>query len=248
MTVSEFSNGFDLLVNSYRRFKDFDNQELLDSIEFDEFEKSYYLTRAQEDLVVSLYNGKNSTGESFEQTEELRRYLSTLVKEATLLPDSTITFTGMSPTSKFFELPEDLWFITYEAASTDDGTRCEGMGPMDVVPVTQDEYHKIKRNPFRGANARRALRLDLSDGFVEVVSKYNISSYYVRYIEKLSPIVLVNLPSGLTVEGVGTVKECVLHEALHQKILELAVLTALRSKGISMPSSRSGQRETTENR
>lgn len=44
MTNSEFSNQFDLLVSSYRRFKDFDNQELLDSIEFDEFEKSLYLT------------------------------------------------------------------------------------------------------------------------------------------------------------------------------------------------------------
>ena len=37
MTTEEFSNEFDTLVSSYRRFKDFDNQELLDSIEFDEF-------------------------------------------------------------------------------------------------------------------------------------------------------------------------------------------------------------------
>lgn len=44
MTTEEFSNEFDTLVSSYRRFKDFDNQELLDSIEFDEFEKSFYLT------------------------------------------------------------------------------------------------------------------------------------------------------------------------------------------------------------
>ena len=36
MTIQEFSNQFDTLVSSYRRFKDFDNKESLDTIEFDE--------------------------------------------------------------------------------------------------------------------------------------------------------------------------------------------------------------------
>ena len=59
MKREEFSNGFDVLVNSYKRFKDFDKQEFLDSIEFNEYEKSLFLTKAQEELVSSLYNGKN---------------------------------------------------------------------------------------------------------------------------------------------------------------------------------------------
>ena len=54
MTLEEFSNGFDTLVNSYRRFKDFDKQEMLDSIEFDEYEKSFYLTKAQEEVVTNF--------------------------------------------------------------------------------------------------------------------------------------------------------------------------------------------------
>ena len=77
---------FDTLVSSYRRFKDFDNKEILDSIEFNEYEKSYFLTKAQDELVIALYNGRNVSGESFESTEELRRYLSNLVKEARLQP------------------------------------------------------------------------------------------------------------------------------------------------------------------
>ena len=32
MTAEEFSNEFDTLVSSYRRFKDFDNKEGLDSL------------------------------------------------------------------------------------------------------------------------------------------------------------------------------------------------------------------------
>jgi hypothetical protein len=75
MNNQEFSNQFDVLVSSYRRFRDFDNKEPRDTIEFDEFEKSFYLTKAQEEVVVNLYNGRNPYGVTFEGTEELRRYL-----------------------------------------------------------------------------------------------------------------------------------------------------------------------------
>ena len=63
MNVKEFSDGFDTLVSSYMRFKNFDKKEEIDSIEFDEYEKSLFLTNAQEEIVVNLYNGKNIYGE-----------------------------------------------------------------------------------------------------------------------------------------------------------------------------------------
>ena len=230
MTREEFSNGFDVLVNSYRRGKSFDDQELLDSIEFNEYEKSLFLTKAQEEIVVSLYNGRNMSGESFEKTEELRRYLSNLVKDTTLQPLRTATATSISGNSKFFQLPTDLWFITYESVKVDDA-RCDDASIMDVYPVTQDEYHKVKRNPFRGANDRRALRLDVSGSQVEIVCKYNVVSYYIRYIKELLPIILVNLPNDLTIKGEGYAQDCELHEALHERILERAVQLGLQSKG-----------------
>ena len=235
MTNIEFSNQFDTLVSSYRRFRDFDNKEPLDTIEFDEYEKSLYLTKAQEELVTSLYNGKNPYRESFEQTEEMRRYLSDLVREGLLSPieNSTGMILGVDSKSKFFTLPEDLWFITYESVKIDNG-KCEDMSTMEVVPVRQDEYHKIKKNPFRGANSRRSLRLDLSDGVIEIVSKFNVTAYYLRYLKKVRPIVLENMPNSVTVNGEGHESSCELHEALHQRILEMAVLMALRSKGYNV--------------
>lgn len=231
MTTQEFSDAFDTLVSSYRRFKDFDNKEILDSIEFNEYEKSYFLTKAQDELVIALYNGRNVSGESFESTEELRRYLSNLVKEARLQPITNTSglVIGIGSNSKFFTLPQDLWYITYEAVDID-GARCNALSPMDVYPVTQDDYNKTKRNPFRGANDRRALRLDLSDGVIEIVCKYIVKDYYVRYLRKPKPIVLVNMPNNLTIDGVGKKSECELHEALHQRILERAVTEALQSK------------------
>lgn len=231
MITQEFSDAFDTLVSSYKRFKDFDNKEVLDSVEFNEYEKSYFLTKAQDELVIALYNGRNVSGESFESTEELRRYLSNLVKEARLQPITNTSglVIGIGSNSKFFTLPQDLWYITYEAVDID-GARCNALSPMDVYPVTQDDYNKTKRNPFRGANDRRALRLDLSDGVIEIVCKYIVKNYYVRYLRKPKPIVLVNMPNNLTIDGVGKKSECELHEALHQRILERAVTEALQSK------------------
>ena len=230
MTNEEFSNGFDVLVSSYRRFRDFDNKEPLDTIEFNEYEKSLFLTKAQDELVVSLYNGRNAIGESFEETEELRRYLSNLVCDAELDPiTGSYGILGLDSHSKFFTLPYDLWFITYESVSIDNGD-CAGHTSLDVYPVTQDEYHKVKRNPFRGTNKRRALRLDLSDGVIEIISKYNVVKYYMRYLRKARPIILVDMPNGLTINGLDRFCPCELHEALHQRLLEAAVRMALQSK------------------
>ena len=232
MNNLEFSNQFDTLVSSYRRFRDFDKQEPLDTIEFDEYEKSLYLTKAQEELVLSLYTGKNPYGESFEQIEELRRYLATLVKEEELFPieNSSGTPLGLESSSKFFTLPEDLWFITYERA-IDSNDSCEETQAREVYPVRQDEYNKIRKNPFRGANGRRALRLDLSEGVVEIVSRAGITSYYIRYVRKVLPIILEDMPNDITINGIGSMTESELPEMLHQRILERAVQMALQSRG-----------------
>ena len=60
MTAEEFSNEFDVALASYRRFKGYDDQDLPDTLEFDEYEKSVFLTKAQEYIVRELYNN-NST-------------------------------------------------------------------------------------------------------------------------------------------------------------------------------------------
>ena len=181
---------------------------------FDEYEKSVFLTNAQEDVALGLYTGKNTYGESFEQTEELRRYLSNLINEVILDPITTSNGMplGVDSKSKFFTLPDNLWFITYEAIAVEGG-KCKQGFSMMVVPVRQDEYQRLKKNPFRGANDRRALRLDLSENNVEIVSKYPVTQYYVRYLRKLQPIVLADFTGeGVSINGVNTPTECELQE------------------------------------
>lgn len=242
MTREEFSNGFDTMLNSYSASANFGEESTKQSIALDEYEKSLLLTKAQNELVVNLYNGRNPYGESFESTEELRRYLSNLVVEKYLKPITNTSGTplGITSTSSFFTLPEDLWFITLESVILDNG-KCRGETYMKVYPTKQDEYLNIKDNPFRGANDRRALRLDLSEGNVEIICKYLIAVYYIRYIKKVPPIILTDLPEGLTIEKESKASDCILHEALHQKILDKAVQLALQSKGYNL------QRENRDN-
>lgn len=242
MTREEFSNGFDTMLNSYSASANFGEESTKQSIALDEYEKSLLLTKAQNELVVNLYNGRNPYGESFESTEELRRYLSNLVVEKYLKPITNTSGTplGITSTSSFFTLPEDLWFITLESVILDNG-KCRGETYMNVYPTKQDEYLNIKDNPFRGANDRRALRLDLSEGNVEIICKYLIAVYYIRYIKKVPPIILTDLPEGLTIEKESKASDCILHEALHQKILDRAVQLALQSKGYNL------QRENRDN-
>ena len=253
MNKQEFSDKFDVLLNSYANRVGMGNQVSNADIALNEYEKSVFLTLAQEDEVISLYTGRNALGSSFEETEEFRRYLAPLVHTAVLSPikDSRHNDIG-GENSKFFTLPDgkdimdesgnpypEVWFITYEAINGDGEMNCEGIYSKEVVPVTQDEFHRIKKNPFRGPSERRALRLDLADGVVEIISTSTIINYTVRYITKPKPIILVNLEEdygeGLTIEGESKPFDpvCELHEALHQRILEKAVLLAAQSRGMT---------------
>lgn len=235
MTTEEFSNEFDTLVSSYRRFKDFDAKEILDSIEFDEYEKSVFLTKAQEELITSYYSGRNSNLYSFEKTEEIRRYLSSLIRTAEITPvEDTSNYTKVTPDAQVFSLPYDVWFITYESATF--GTNenpCISGKTAEVVPVMQDYFHRVRKNPFRGPSKRRVLRLDIEGKEVELVSNYPVSKYLIRYIVKPAPIVLTKL-NGISVDGISSAQTCELEESLHRPILDLAVRLALQSKGINL--------------
>lgn len=230
MTTQEFSDSFDVLLNSYISNIEFGNGQSRNDITLDEYEKSVFLTNAQEEIVISLYNGKNQFGDSFEKTEEIRRYLSSLIKTYTT-SDKLEGYKGLSKSSVFFNLPPDLWFITYESVNLkDDNLGCMEGNSIAVIPVTQDEYHRIRKNPFRGSNERRALRFDLGEGAVEIISKYDVENYLVRYISKPAPIILTDLPDWLSINGVNKKTECELNPVIHRAILERAVKLAILSR------------------
>lgn len=222
MTNKEFSDGFSTLLNSFG---------VTPNITLDEYEKSTFLTNAQEQLIIDIYSGRNIIyGKSFEQTEEIRRYLSNLVE--TYETSTKVTGKlGLSQDSVFFEIPQDTWFITYEVAFLKDSR----LGCLDgieasVVPLPQDDLYRAKDNPFRGPSKDRVLRLDIKSDLAELISKYNVDKYLMRYISQPTPIVLVDLPDGLSINGVSTESECELNPVVHRAILERAVQLSIISK------------------
>lgn len=213
MTTQEFSNEFDVLYNNIMS-----NQ----APGLDEYEKSIFLTKALEEFVITLYNGKNAFKDSFEKTEEARRYLSSLERTytTTKLTDSHL---GLSDTSCFFKLPDDLWFITYEFGKYDDTTLgCYNGEEAIIIPVSQDDYWRMSENPFRGPSKRRAMRLDKAVEIVEIITNYNISEYTIRYIKKPNPIILSDI-SPLTINDYSSITECELPSSTHRQILNRAV-------------------------
>ncbi len=222
MTNKEFSDGFSTLLNSFG---------ITPNITLDEYEKSTFLTNAQEQLIIDIYSGRNVIyGKSFEQTEEIRRYLSNLVE--TYETSTKVTGKlGLSKDSVFFEIPQDTWFITYEVAFLKDSR----LGCLDgieasVVPLPQDDLYRAKDNPFRGPSKDRVLRLDIKSDLAELISKYNVDKYLMRYISQPTPIILVDLPDGLSINGISTESECELNPVVHRAILERAVQLAIISK------------------
>lgn len=222
MTNKEFSDEFSTLLNSFG---------VLPNIALDEYEKSVFLTNAQEQLIIDIYSGRNAIyGKSFEQTEEIRRYLSNLVEtyetsakltnEVELLKDITL-----------FSIPDTAWFITYEMAILrDERLGCLNGIEASVVPVPQDDLYRVKDNPFRGPSKDRVLRLDIKGNMVELLSTYNIDKYIIRYISQPSPIILTDLPIELSIQGISRISECKLNPAIHRAILERAVQLAIISK------------------
>lgn len=82
MTPAEFSNGFDTLLSSYNTPALFGEPTSRAEVVLDEYEKSLFLTEAQDQIVVELYTGRNTKGAAFETTEELRANLRGLIKTA----------------------------------------------------------------------------------------------------------------------------------------------------------------------
>lgn len=188
-----------------------------------EYEKSVLLTQSQESIVIDIYNGRFN-GESFENTEEVTEYISNLVKEVTL---SDKIENEAHKNSIFFQLPEDLWFITYESVNlSDESLGCANNKDVIVVPVSQDNFHNVSRSPFRGPNDRRVLRLTIGTK-AELVSKYNIKSYTVRYLSRPDPIILEDLTGyGVSINNETRVTECKLNPVIHRAILNRAVSLA----------------------
>lgn len=93
MTNTEFSDSFDVLLNSYNTKAEFGDQASKREIVLDEYEKSVLLTQAQDIIVKSYFDRNlNSEGKGFDDGTKRQVDFSSLIKVEELKPLSpTIT-------------------------------------------------------------------------------------------------------------------------------------------------------------
>lgn len=225
MTTNEFSYQFDVMLRSFAQ---------AGTLVLDEYEKSVYLTMAQESLVKEKYNN------NFEQDEELREILKPLITTAKGYQINASNGSGPMYFDKYkasywLLQVSNLWWIIHEQVTLYDEclADCYNGKVADVKVVRVDELNTIMKNPFLRPNESRVLRIDHggsnSSPQLELISKYTIDSYRVRYIRQPKPIILQNLPDNLTIYGQKTAQTSELNTSTHGEILARAVQLAISS-------------------
>ena len=220
MDVQELSNLFDTLLQPYIT-KDVSGEQ--NTLAFDEYEKSIFLTKAQEQIVLELY-------QELEQSEENRKYLSNLIKTGNYVPVGEQDETLINNTFKSYkvEIEDSVLFMIYEQCTLSDENNCINGRIVSVVPTIHDDLDKVLKNPFKSPNNRKVIRLDF-DNKIELISKYNVSNYKVRYLKKPNPIILVKLED-LNIDKKQEVSNGETNPILHERIVQRAVQLAVQSK------------------
>lgn len=99
MTIEEFSNSFDTLLNSYRYKSEFGEQSSIGDVNLDEYEKSIFLTQAQDNIVKRYFSRTlNPSGEGFDDSTRRQLDFSSLitVKEITSIVEDAVKFNDNS--------------------------------------------------------------------------------------------------------------------------------------------------------
>lgn len=216
MSISEFSNQFDILYNNIMSNA---------APGINEYEKSVLLTKAQDEVLKNYFNPKgNKYQEGFDGSAKRQIDFSGLisVKEGTLLNGQA----GFDLRAKIYRMPEDVFLIINETLTTDTGVK-------QVVPISFDEYSRLMSKPYKEPLKYQVWRL-VTEGsgsdniIVELIphSGEIVSKYTIRYVRRPKPIVLADLASeygDVSINGVSTISECELNPLIHEEILQRAV-------------------------
>ncbi len=235
MTTKEFDLEFDLLYDNASK----------GAPGLDLYEKSVFLTQAQDEIVKEAYSGFTPSRVGFEGSEKRRRQLSELVKDYkvdTPLFDLTGNVDGVTKNlvgdSQFFLLPDDLMYILQERVTLSSTDVNLNNKIIMVKPINHDDFNIEYTNPFKKPNKRKAWRLDLFQGGasqrVELFAIAEIKRYHIRYVKRPRPIILANFDSeddlaglGLSVDGHNTEITSELNTEIHRDILSRAVDIAI---------------------
>ena len=222
MTAIEFSDQFDVMYNNIMSNA---------APGLNEYEKSVFLTKAQDEVVKNYFNPKgNKYQEGFDGSAKRQIDFSKLMKSSSI--SLSTSNTSFDARAKVGTLPADVLVVINEVITLTSGS--SPAGTRQVIPITYEEYTRLMSKPYKEPLKNQAWRLitgQTSAATIEVIINNNdiakSPAYKIRYVRKPNPIVVANLASavgdGVSVGGVSVMTECELDASIHQEILQRAV-------------------------
>lgn len=222
MTNSEFDTAFDVLYNNITSNK---------APGLNSYEKSIFLTKAQEQLVYEYYNSRvDNVGGGFDGGQRRQYDFSSIIKTHECEEVNKNNLILIDNRSRVFKFPKDFYLTINEVLS-------DNKYQYSVMPISFAEYKRILAKPYTLPIKKTVWRLISGqenwgeDGIlVEIIGVIPKEvRYLLRYIPELSPIILSELSEygeNITINGKHSPIECKLPEVTHQEILERAVTLA----------------------
>lgn len=162
MTIEEMSNQFDVHYNNITS-----NQ----APGLDEYEKSVFLTKAQNELVKAYFSpALNKTQNGFDDSPIRQADFSTIISNCTLnkIINPTNPLKCFDKRAIAYELPADLFISLNEQLFS-------GSVPYTVVPITFIDYNRLMSKPYKYPLKYQAWRMitkNLTVDSVDIVKKY----------------------------------------------------------------------------
>lgn len=223
MTSEEFNREFDVLYNNVASNM---------APELNGYEKSVFLTEAQNQFVLRCFNHNiDSTDGGYDGSQKRQYDLSSITKVSIANPvifSQNERMNFVSSDAIIFKCPDDCFLIVNESVFDDT------LNSYVVKPINYQEYERLMGKPYKYPFKREAWRLTTNafdDEYIEIIGRFKGEhiTYKCRYVPILPPIIIEDLStlmSGLTINGYSEVTECILPEECHRTILELAVMRA----------------------
>lgn len=219
MSAEEMDNMFDVLYNNITS-----NQ----APGLNAYEKSVFLTKAQDEIIKNYFNPKskgNNTQEGFDGSAKRQVDFSTLIQTWSKESDFDESYFDPRDNTQSVSLPVHIMFIINEMVTVIRNTK-----PvlLQVVPIKFDEYSRLMCKPYKRPLKYQAWRLTNNDtankADIIIGPSDTLSKYTIRYVKRPTPIVVADL-DGLTIDGddTGKKKDCILDPILHEEIVQRAV-------------------------
>ena len=199
MNTSEFSVAFDVYYNNITS-----NQ----APGLNEYEKSMFLTQAQNQLVREYFNQRiDQAGGGYDGNEKRQYDFSCLTKHAEL--------TMVNPDERFdqrslvYQLPQD-WFLTLNEqinvlhTETSGGSTVTKNKLYTVLPISMDEYDTLMSKPYKYPNKNQAWRLLNHNEWVNSV--YNTDTEEYEDVNMTSDIEVIMKDSATMIEDQDIIK------------------------------------------